>query len=95
VSAPSLRKSMAWIHGWMGLLAGWILFAMFLTGTASYFRPEITHWMQPELRPQLVAPEDAAAAAVRYLQAHRARCRAMVYLPARCADDLHPHLRAR
>jgi uncharacterized iron-regulated membrane protein len=59
---------MAWIHGWMGLLAGWILFAMFLTGTASYFRPEITRWMQPELRAQPVAPEDAAAAAVRYLQ---------------------------
>lgn len=68
MSAPSLRKSMAWIHGWMGLLAGWILFAMFLTGTASYFRPEITRWMQPELRSQPVAPTDAAAAAVRYLK---------------------------
>ena len=41
----TLRQSMAWIHGWLGLLAGWILFAMFLTGTASYFRPEITQWM--------------------------------------------------
>lgn len=68
MSAPSLRKSMAWIHGWMGLLAGWILFAMFLTGTASYFRPEITRWMQPELRERPVAPADAAATAVRYLQ---------------------------
>lgn len=60
---------MAWIHTWLGLLAGWILFAMFLTGTASYFRPEITRWMQPELRPQAVAPAVSASAAVRYLQA--------------------------
>ena len=51
-----LRQSMAWIHTWLGLLAGWILFAMFLTGTASYFRPKITQWMQPELRLAPVAP---------------------------------------
>ncbi|WP_338664467.1 PepSY-associated TM helix domain-containing protein [Pararoseomonas sp. SCSIO 73927] len=42
------RQSMAWLHTWSGLLAGWILFAVFLTGTASYFRPEITAWMRPE-----------------------------------------------
>ena len=45
---PRFRQSMAWLHTWSGLLAGWILFAVFLTGTASYFRPEITHWMRPE-----------------------------------------------
>lgn len=59
---------MAWIHGWLGLLAGWILFAMFLTGTASYFRPEITRWMQPELRPVAVAPGAAGTAAIGHLQ---------------------------
>ena len=42
------RQSMAWLHTWSGLLAGWILFAVFLTGTASYFRPEISSWMRPE-----------------------------------------------
>ncbi|WP_076070342.1 PepSY-associated TM helix domain-containing protein [Sphingomonas montana] len=63
-----LRKVMAWIHGWLGLLAGWMLFAMFLTGTASYFRPEITQWMQPEMRAAPVPPERSAADAVRYLQ---------------------------
>lgn len=63
-----LRKAMAWIHTWLGLLAGWILFAMFLTGTASYFRPEITRWMQPELRLPYVAPPRAAETAVAYLQ---------------------------
>ncbi|MFZ3007439.1 MAG: PepSY-associated TM helix domain-containing protein, partial [Phenylobacterium sp.] len=65
---PGLRQSMAWIHGWLGLLAGWILFAMFLTGTASYFRPEITQWMQPELRPAAAPPAQAADAAIRHLQ---------------------------
>ncbi len=44
------RQSMAWLHTWSGLLAGWILFAVFLTGTASYFRPEITAWMRPEIQ---------------------------------------------
>lgn len=65
---PGLRQSMAWIHGWLGLLAGWILFAMFLTGTASYFRPEITRWMQPEIDLRPVAPAAAADSAVAHLQ---------------------------
>jgi uncharacterized iron-regulated membrane protein len=55
---------MAWIHGWLGMLAGWILFAMFLTGTASYFRPEITRWMQPELPVNRAGSAQAAQAAV-------------------------------
>lgn len=66
--ARGLRQSMAWIHAWLGLLAGWILFAMFLTGTASYFRPEITQWMQPELRAAAVPPAQAAESAIAYLQ---------------------------
>lgn len=65
----TLRQSMAWIHSWLGLLAGWILFAMFLTGTASYFRPEITRWMQPELRLATVSPRQAAETAVAHMQA--------------------------
>jgi uncharacterized iron-regulated membrane protein len=64
----TLRQNMAWIHGWLGLLAGWILFAMFLTGTASYFRPEITRWMQPELASTTVPAATAARSAVAYLQ---------------------------
>jgi uncharacterized iron-regulated membrane protein len=63
----ALRQAMAWIHTWLGLLAGWILFAMFLSGTASYFRPEITRWMQPELSPPTVSAAHAAQAAVAWL----------------------------
>ncbi|WP_188262452.1 PepSY-associated TM helix domain-containing protein [Azospirillum tabaci] len=43
------RQSMAWLHTWSGLLLGWLLFAVFLTGTIAYFRQEVTVWMQPEL----------------------------------------------
>lgn len=68
-AAKGWRQSMSWIHTWLGLLAGWILFAMFLTGTASYFRPEITRWMQPELRDQIVSPTRAAETAIAHMQA--------------------------
>jgi uncharacterized iron-regulated membrane protein len=44
-----LRQSMSWVHTWSGLVLGWLLFAIFVTGTLSYFRGEITFWMQPEL----------------------------------------------
>jgi len=47
--ARGLRKSMSWLHTWAGLVLGWLLFAIFVTGTLSYFRNEITLWMQPEL----------------------------------------------
>jgi uncharacterized iron-regulated membrane protein len=42
------RQSQAWLHTWTGLLLGWLLFAIFLTGSVSYFQDEITHWMHPE-----------------------------------------------
>lgn len=80
--AGSLRKAMAWVHGWLGLVAGWILFAMFLTGTASYFRPEITRWMQPEQPANRTAPADAAASAAAYLASHDTRdLQWYIYLP--------------
>lgn len=44
----SVRKSMTWLHTWSSISLGWILFAIFLTGTLSYFRVEISHWMKPE-----------------------------------------------
>lgn len=58
------RQSMAWLHTWSGLLVGWILFAVFLTGTASYFKGEISQWMQPELHASSSGPAAAAELAV-------------------------------
>lgn len=36
------------LHSWSGLLFGWLLFVVFLTGTMTVFDTEITAWMQPE-----------------------------------------------
>ncbi|WP_432706425.1 PepSY-associated TM helix domain-containing protein [Azotobacter salinestris] len=46
----TFRQSMTWLHTWAGLLLGWLLFAIFLTGTLTVFDKEISWWMQPELR---------------------------------------------
>ncbi|MDG3065005.1 PepSY-associated TM helix domain-containing protein [Thauera mechernichensis] len=43
------RQCMAWLHTWVGLVAGWVLFFVFVTGTAGYFDDEIDRWMKPEL----------------------------------------------
>lgn len=61
------RQSMAWLHTWSGLVVGWILFAVFVTGTLSYFRPEISQWMRPELRDVQAHPE-AVSKAIATLQ---------------------------
>lgn len=43
------RQSMTWLHTWAGLLVGWVLFFVFLTGTLGYVNAEIDRWMRPEL----------------------------------------------
>lgn len=69
-AAPRLRQAMAGLHTWTGLMFGWLLYAMFLTGAASYFREEISQWMRPELPVLTQAPvaADSAARAVATLQ---------------------------
>lgn len=52
-----LRKSMTWLHTWSTITAGWILFAIFVTGTLSFFRYEINYWMQPELHEAAPNPQ--------------------------------------
>lgn len=47
------RQSMSWLHTWISLLLGWLLYAVFLTGTLSFFQNEITVWMKPELHQSL------------------------------------------
>jgi uncharacterized iron-regulated membrane protein len=37
---------MSWLHTWCGLVCGWLLCAIFLTGTISVFREPITRWME-------------------------------------------------
>ena len=49
VAGPGIRQSMSSLHTWAGLLLGWVLYAMFLTGTVPYFKDEFSQWMRPEL----------------------------------------------
>ena len=62
------RQAMAWLHTWAGLIFGWLLFAIFLTGTLAYFKDEITHWMQPEVQAHPLDDGRSLAVAQNYLQ---------------------------
>ncbi|OSN60812.1 hypothetical protein BV349_05134 [Pseudomonas syringae pv. actinidiae] len=66
------RQAMAWLHTWVGLLFGWLLFAIFLTGTLSYFKDEITQWMQPEIPLRALDAGASVQRAQDYLQNHAA-----------------------
>lgn len=56
---------MSWLHTWCGLTCGWLLCAIFLTGTLSVFREPITRWM--EAGPPASSASDAAADAKQWL----------------------------
>ena len=43
----TLTQSMAWLHTWGGLIVGWLLFVIFLTGSLAVFDQEIDNWMTP------------------------------------------------
>lgn len=64
------RQSMAWLHTWTSLILGWLLYAIFLTGTLSFFQNEITVWMKPEFHQSI--PQDSqiqqTQVALNYLQ---------------------------
>ena len=66
----TLTQSMAWLHTWCGLLLGWVLFAIFLTGTLAVFDKEISWWMQPELIDRAQPASEAANLAHRWLTTH-------------------------
>ena len=84
---------MAGLHTWAGVLFGWLLYFMFVTGTAGYLDTEIDRWMRPELPPAQyplpAAPQ--AAHALAYLQAHAAEAHSWsIQLPV---DRNEPYLR--
>ncbi len=70
----NFHLSMTWLHTWTGLVVGWVLFFIFITGTAGYFYMEIDRWMRPELPLQSkpVAPEVAVVMAEKHLYARAA-----------------------
>lgn len=66
------RQSMAWLHTWVGLLLGWVLYFMFITGTTGYLDTEIDRWMTPEApaAEYPIAPGPVLAIATEYLVEH-------------------------
>lgn len=43
------RQSQSTLHTWSGLLAGWVVFIVFVAGTTAYWREALNRWAQPEL----------------------------------------------
>lgn len=68
----TFRHSMSWLHTWVGLLLGWLLYFVFITGTAGYLDTEIDRWMMPEapIADFSVAPEKTLELSIRYLEQH-------------------------
>lgn len=68
----SVRQSMAWLHSWIGLLLGWLLLAIFITGSVTYYRHEISTWMQPQFASMQIQQDTAVRTAFDYLQTNAA-----------------------
>lgn len=68
--AQTITQKLSWLHTWGGLVFGWLLFAIFLTGTLAVFDKEIDEWMRPEIPAHNVSQVEAAQRALAYLQAN-------------------------
>ena len=65
-----IRQSMSWLHIWLGLVIGWILYFVYLTGTLGFVDTEIDYWMKPD-RPHFAeggTPQHQVGLAQKYLQ---------------------------
>lgn len=71
----TLTQSLSWLHTWSGLIFGWLLFAIFLTGTLAVFDKEIDGWMRPEIPAHNLDKAQAAQRALDYLQAEHPQAR--------------------
>lgn len=68
VRPQGFRQSQSTLHTWSGLLLGWLLFAVFVTGTIAFYREGLNRWMRPETA-QVTDPMRVVAGAQRHLQA--------------------------
>ncbi|MGE3921772.1 MAG: PepSY-associated TM helix domain-containing protein [Lautropia sp.] len=67
------RRRLAWLHAWSGVMVGWLLYFVFVTGTVGYCAAAFDRWMRPELPLATgAAPAtDAATAAAQALLQQR------------------------
>ena len=61
------RQSQAFLHTWSGMLLGWVLFLVFVTGTIAFWREGMNRYMRPEL-PRVEQPVRVLEGAQRFLQ---------------------------
>lgn len=66
----TITQSLSWLHTWFGLVVGWVLFAIFFTGTLAVFDSEIDRWMHPELPVNTLSQAQSAEHALSYLREH-------------------------
>ncbi|MEZ7137638.1 PepSY-associated TM helix domain-containing protein [Komagataeibacter sp. SM21] len=85
----SFRVTMAWLHSMLGLVTGWVLFAIALSGSLSVFRQAITLWMHPERDPPRVNPLEATSRAIDWL-AHNAPSAPAWYVTSPTAEAPFP-----
>jgi uncharacterized iron-regulated membrane protein len=87
----TITQSMAWLHTWAGLLFGWILFGVLLSGSLAVFYQEIDFWATPEIPARSSLSREAQVdIAIKHLQDVAPRSRLwQVILPS----DREPVLR--
>ena len=89
---PGFRQSMAGLHTWLGVLVGWLLYFMFITGTVGYLDTEIDRWMRPELPMAAVSPSPETPMPTRVRLASSAPVASAGMRPC---TALEPHARLR
>lgn len=63
-------QRMAWLHTWAGLVAGWLLFVIFVGGTIACFDTELDRWTRPGIPAQVQGPVRLDAVVARLLREH-------------------------
>lgn len=72
----AVAAAFAPLHRWGGLVFGWVLFGVFLTGALTVFSPEISYWATPSLRVEdRVSRKEALERGLSWLEAHAAHAR--------------------
>jgi uncharacterized iron-regulated membrane protein len=87
----SFRASMSWLHTWTGLIAGWVLFAIFITGTATVFRHEIEAWTRPSLSASFDPDASVQRAMDWSLKDHPQATLAMIQVPTAQERDMYSY----
>ena len=64
--SKGFRQSQSTLHTWSGLLFGWVVFVIFVAGTAAYWREALNRWTRPELA-RIEQPDRVVRGAVAFL----------------------------